>query len=96
MSAPAHGSPAFKKAVKESKTLKQQPNNDEMLELYGYFKIVQKEDISKAAKPGMFDLKGKAKYSAWQKVVDAKTTPDQADKKYVEAVNKLKTKYGTQ
>jgi len=39
---------------------------------------------------------GKAKYSAWQKVVDAKTTPDQADKKYVEAVNKLKTKYGTQ
>jgi len=39
MSAPAHGSPAFKKAVNESKTLKQQPNNDEMLEVWLHFRF---------------------------------------------------------
>ncbi|OHX00797.1 acyl binding protein [Colletotrichum incanum] len=92
MSAPQ--SEAFKQAVIDSKKLTSKPSNEELLELYGLFKVSTGEDISKASKPGMFDLKGKAKQSAWQKVVDEGTTPEQAQEKYVALVNSLKDKYG--
>ncbi|KAF2091989.1 acyl-CoA-binding protein, partial [Saccharata proteae CBS 121410] len=70
------------------------PSNDEMLQMYALAKVAKQEDISKASKPGMFDLAGKAKQSAWQKEVDAGTSPEEAEKKYVELVNQLKEKYG--
>ncbi|KAK1465434.1 acyl CoA binding protein [Colletotrichum cuscutae] len=101
MSAPQ--SEAFKQAVSDSKKLTSKPGNDELLELYGLYKVSTGEDISSAPKPGMFDLKltfglrglqGKAKQSAWQKVVDDKLTPEQAQEKYVALVNSLKEKYG--
>ena len=37
---------------------------------------------------------GKAKFKAWQKEVDAKTTPAAAEKKYIDLVTSLKSKYG--
>ncbi|WYZ46357.1 hypothetical protein EsH8_IX_000582 [Colletotrichum jinshuiense] len=92
MSAPQ--SEAFKAAVVDSKKLTAKPNNDELLELYALYKVGTGEDITKAPKPGMFDLKGKAKQGAWQKVVDESTTPEQAQEKYVTLVESLKTKYG--
>jgi diazepam-binding inhibitor (GABA receptor modulating acyl-CoA-binding protein) len=43
----------------------------------------------------MLDLKGKAKYNAWKKVVEEdKLTPEAAQAKYVELVEKLKATYG--
>ncbi|RBQ97677.1 hypothetical protein VDGD_00497 [Verticillium dahliae] len=42
----------------------------------------------------MFDLKAKAKRSAWQKETDAGTTAEQAQAKYVELVNSLKESHG--
>ena len=42
----------------------------------------------------MFDLKGKAKKNAWQKKVDSGVSPADAEKQYVELVEKLKTSYG--
>lgn len=42
----------------------------------------------------MFDIKGKAKLSAWQKVVDEGLTAEQAQEKYVEAIEKAKAQYG--
>lgn len=36
----------------------------------------------------------KAKRGAWQKLVDAKVTPQDAQKRYVTLVNELKDKYG--
>jgi diazepam-binding inhibitor (GABA receptor modulator, acyl-CoA-binding protein) len=42
----------------------------------------------------MFDLKGKAKYAAWQKEVDEGTTPELAQEKYVALVESLKAKLG--
>ncbi|KAK1728916.1 hypothetical protein CaCOL14_008613 [Colletotrichum acutatum] len=92
MSAPQ--SEAFKQAVSDSKKLTSKPGNDELLELYGLYKVSTGEDISSAPKPGMFDLKGKAKQAAWQKVVDDNLTPEQAQEKYVALVNSLKEKYG--
>ncbi|KAK5093356.1 acyl-CoA-binding protein (ACBP)/diazepam binding inhibitor (DBI)/endozepine (EP) [Exophiala xenobiotica] len=86
---------AFQDAVKASKQLTQKPSQDELLQLYAYFKQAQQDPpIDKAPAPGTFDLKGKAKKKAWQKVVDDGVNPKQAEQKYVALVNELKDKYG--
>ncbi|KAF7543604.1 hypothetical protein G7Z17_g10605 [Cylindrodendrum hubeiense] len=87
-------SPAFQTAVDDSKKLTSKPGPDELLELYALFKVGCGEDISDAPSPGMFDLKGKAKKNAWQKVVDEGISAEAAQTRYVELVEKLKEKYG--
>ncbi|KAG9995279.1 hypothetical protein KCU78_g18019, partial [Aureobasidium melanogenum] len=63
--------------------------------LYGLFKQgTQDPPIESSDKPGMFDLKGKAKRNAWQKLVDEGVTPEDAQKKYVALVESLKKKHG--
>ncbi|KAL8867147.1 MAG: hypothetical protein Q9174_005846, partial [Haloplaca sp. 1 TL-2023] len=50
-------SPAFEKAVKESRNLKAKPDQDELLELYSLFKQgTQDPPFAEATQPGMFDL----------------------------------------
>ncbi|KAA6414429.1 MAG: acyl binding [Lasallia pustulata] len=88
--------PAFKKAIEDSRKLKSMPTNDELLELYALFKQGSSHKIEEAEAPGMFDLKGKAKLKAWKKVADEKTTPDKAQKDYVALVEQLKNRLGTQ
>ncbi|KAI1854144.1 hypothetical protein JX265_003535 [Neoarthrinium moseri] len=87
-------SEAFKKAVVDSKKLTSKPSNDDLLEMYALYKVATGEDIASAPAPGMFDLKGKAKKNAWQKVVDDGTTPEQAQEKYVALIEKAKAEYG--
>ncbi|PNP52063.1 hypothetical protein THARTR1_07272 [Trichoderma harzianum] len=43
----------------------------------------------------MFDMKGKAKYAAWKAAYEEEgiTDADEAQKKYVEFVEELKSKY---
>jgi len=85
----------FKKAVENSRKLKAKPSDDELLQLYGLFKQgTQDPPIEQTTAPGMFELKEKAKRKAWQKLVDDKVSPQDAQKKYVELVNSLITKYG--
>ncbi|CAK1363117.1 Acyl-CoA-binding protein 1 [Cercospora beticola] len=84
----------FKKAAEESKKLKSKPTNDQLLKLYSLYKIGTGEDFSKATAPGMFDMTGKAKYNAWKAEVEAGTQPEEAQKKYVEFVEELKSKLG--
>jgi len=57
-------SEAFTKAAADIKTLTTAPSNNDMLELYALFKQATVGDCN-TAKPGMFDLKGKAKWDAW-------------------------------
>ena len=92
MSAPQ--SEAFKKAVVDSKKLTSKPSNDDLLKIYALYKVGTGEDFSAAAAPGMFDLKGKAKYNAWKALVDEALTPEQAQEKYVAQIEEMKTKYG--
>ncbi|KAI1807208.1 acyl-CoA-binding protein [Daldinia bambusicola] len=87
-------SPAFTKAQEDSRKLTSKPTNDELLELYGLFKVGNGEDFSKAEKPGMFDLKNKYKYQAWQKLVDEGVSAADAQERYVKLVETLKEKYG--
>ncbi|KAI1319327.1 acyl-CoA-binding protein [Xylariaceae sp. FL0255] len=85
--------PAFKKAADESNALPKRPDNDELLELYGLFKIGLGEDFSAAKKPGMFDMKEKYKYQAWEKLVKEGLTQEQGQEKYIAFVEGLKSKY---
>lgn len=88
-------SEAFKQAVQDSRKLKAKPSQDELLQLYALFKQgTQDPPIEKSETPGTFDLKGKAKKRAWQKVVDEGVTPEQAQEKYVALVEQLKEKLG--
>ncbi|KAI1436318.1 acyl CoA binding protein-domain-containing protein [Xylaria sp. CBS 124048] len=92
--------PAFEKAAeRESKQLTKKPDNEELLELYGLYKVGCGEDVSDYQKggskaPGMFDMRGKAKLRAWEGIVDSGATPEQAQERYIALVEKLKEKYG--
>ncbi|KAH6895575.1 putative fatty acid binding protein [Thelonectria olida] len=87
-------SPEFETAVVDSKKLTSKPDSTELLELYALFKVANDEDITKADAPGIFDLKGKAKKNAWQKIVDEGISAEEAQKRYVDLVETLKAKYG--
>lgn len=56
----------FEQAAEKVKKLKTSPNNDELLVLYALYKQGTVGDNT-TAKPGMLDLKGKAKWEAWNK-----------------------------
>ncbi|XP_067648820.1 acyl-CoA-binding protein-like isoform X2 [Haliotis asinina] len=81
----------FNKAAEEVKNLKSKPSDDEMLEIYALYKQATVGDCN-TPKPGMLDLKGKAKWTAW----DGKKgmSQDEARVQYVAKVEELKGKYG--
>jgi acyl-CoA-binding protein len=54
----------FRSAQERVKTLKTRPSNDALLELYSLFKQATEGDVQ-GKRPGMLDLKGRAKYDAW-------------------------------
>ncbi len=76
----------FTDAQARVKTLTSRPSNEELLSLYGLFKQATAGDVS-GKKPGMFDLKGRAKYEAWSG--KSGLTNDAAKNEYVALVNKL-------
>lgn len=41
-----------------------------------------------------FRIQGKAKYAAWKKVADEGISAEEAQKRYVDFIEKLKEKYG--
>ncbi|UPX20933.1 uncharacterized protein EKO05_0011143 [Ascochyta rabiei] len=72
---------------------KQGPSNDEQLNLYAYAKVAEGKDFSKAEKPGMFNLAGKAKYNKWQEQVNAGLSQKDAEDKYIALGNELLKKH---
>jgi len=59
--------------------------NDTMLELYALFKQATSGDVN-GSRPGMMDLRGRAKYDAWAKRKGM--TKDAAMSAYIELVGK--------
>jgi acyl-CoA-binding protein len=76
----------FEDAQQRVKTLKQTPSNDTLLELYALYKQATTGDVS-GSRPGMFDLKGRAKFDAW--AGKKGTSKDKAMESYVALVDKL-------
>ncbi|HEY4056135.1 MAG TPA: acyl-CoA-binding protein [Kofleriaceae bacterium] len=62
--------------------------NDVMLEMYALYKQATTGDVA-GSRPGMLDVKGRAKYDAWAKVKG--TTKDGAMEKYIALVGKHAT-----
>ncbi|XP_044732272.1 putative acyl-CoA-binding protein [Chrysoperla carnea] len=81
----------FNKAAEDVKKLKSTPSNDELLELYALFKQGSVGDVN-TARPGMLDLKGKAKWDAWNGKKG--TSQDAAKEAYIKKVEELIAKYG--
>jgi diazepam-binding inhibitor (GABA receptor modulator, acyl-CoA-binding protein) len=76
----------FEDAQTRVKKLSKSPSNDDLLELYALYKQATAGDVS-GSRPGMLDLKGRAKYDAWAKTKG--TSKDAAMSKYVALVDRL-------
>jgi acyl-CoA-binding protein len=81
----------FAAAKVKIEKLTKRPSNDELLEAYGLYKQATDGDVT-GSRPGMLDLKGRAKYDAWAKAKGL--SKDDAMKKYVELVDKLEAAQG--
>lgn len=66
LSAPS-GNAAFDHAAEEVRLLTKKPTDDQLLKLYALFKQGTVGDIN-TDRPGFFDLKGKAKWDAWNQL----------------------------
>lgn len=78
----------FTDAQERVKKLKARPSNDRLLELYGLYKQATEGDVS-GSRPGLLDLKGRAKYGAWAARKGMKK--DEAIKKYLAVVDALES-----
>lgn len=77
----------FLKAAEEVKKLKNSPSDQDLLEVYGLYKQATVGDVN-TDRPGMLDLKGKAKWDAWNgKKGMAKEAAEQA---YITKVEQMK------
>ncbi|XP_076869043.1 acyl-CoA-binding domain-containing protein 7 [Brachyhypopomus gauderio] len=54
----------FDQYAEDVKKVKTRPSDQELLDLYGLYKQAMVGDIN-TDKPGMLDMKGKAKWEAW-------------------------------
>ena len=68
------------------KTLTKRPSNDDLAFLYAHYKQATVGPVS-GKKPGRFDLVGRTKYDAWEKV--GGLSSDDAKQKYVDKVTAL-------
>ena len=79
----------FENASEEVMNLEERPSNEELLTLYSYYKQGTDGDVS-GKRPGMMNLKGRAKYDAWAKLEGMSS--DEAMSKYIELVDTLSGK----
>ncbi|XP_027703748.1 acyl-CoA-binding domain-containing protein 7 [Vombatus ursinus] len=81
----------FHNAAEDVRKLKTRPNDEELKELYGLYKqsIVGDVDIEC---PGMLDLKGKAKWEAWN--LQKGLSKEDAMSAYISKAKELMEKYG--
>jgi diazepam-binding inhibitor (GABA receptor modulating acyl-CoA-binding protein) len=81
----------FERAVLESKSLPERPDNLTLLKIYALYKQVQAGDIQ-GERPGFADIVARAKWDAWN-AVRGKTT-EEAMREYVALIEALKKQYG--
>ncbi|XP_058035689.1 acyl-CoA-binding domain-containing protein 7 [Ahaetulla prasina] len=81
----------FETAAVNVKKLKSKPTDDELKELYGLYKQATVGDNNTEC-PGMLDLKGRAKWEAWN--LKKGISKDDAMKAYISKANEMIQKYG--
>jgi len=83
-------SPEFTAAAASAKAFTKRPTDQELLELYGFYKQATMGDCS-TDRPGMLDLKGKAKWDSWNGRKGM--SREEAAKKYIALVATLSGMY---
>ncbi|XP_058504183.1 acyl-CoA-binding domain-containing protein 7 [Solea solea] len=81
----------FDKMAEDVKTVKTKPTDQELLDLYGLYKQATVGDVN-TDRPGLFDMKGKAKWDAWNSRKGM--SKDDAMSAYVALGKELIGKYG--
>ena len=81
----------FADAQEQVKKLTKRPSNAELLDLYGLYKQATDGDV-KGSRPGMLDMKGRAKFDAWTSRKG--TAPAEARTRYVALVDGLTSREG--
>jgi acyl-CoA-binding protein len=76
----------FQQAVTNSKSLREKPDNEILLQLYSLYKQATEGDNTDSA-PGAFDFVAKFKYDAWMNLKG--TSKDVAMQRYIDLVNQL-------
>jgi diazepam-binding inhibitor (GABA receptor modulator, acyl-CoA-binding protein) len=77
----------FEKAVTESKSLPEKPDNATLLNIYALYKQASSGDVE-GKRPGFTDLVGRAKYDAWAGVKGQ--SANEAMQAYVDLIESLK------
>lgn len=81
----------FAAAKTRVEKLPQRPSNERLLQLYALYKQASEGDVA-GDRPGLLDIKGRAKYDAWARCKGQ--SKDEAMKKYVALVDQLETEVG--
>ena len=77
----------FEKAVAESKTLPEKPDNMTLLQIYALYKQASAGDVD-GKRPGFTDMVGRAKWDAWNELKGK--SADEAKQEYVDLIESLK------
>lgn len=78
----------FKYAAERVQLLDQRPPNNTLLDLYGLYKQGSEGDVQ-GKRPGMTNIRGRAKYDAWAKRKG--TSQEDAQRAYIDLVDSLDT-----
>lgn len=81
----------FGEAKARVEKLARRPSNEQLLDLYGLYKQAAEGDVT-GSRPGMLDLKGRAKFDAWGKRKGL--SKEDAMKQYVALVDRLAADLG--
>ncbi|XP_019220043.1 acyl-CoA-binding protein homolog isoform X2 [Oreochromis niloticus] len=81
----------FDKAADDVKKVKAKPTDEELLFLYALYKQAVVGDIN-TERPGMLDLKGKAKWDAWESRKGM--SKEDAMSAYIAKAKEVISKYG--
>jgi len=77
----------FARAVAESKTLPERPDNMTLLRIYALYKQASDGDAT-GERPGFTDMVGRAKWDAWKSLEG--TSADEAMQSYIDLIESLK------
>ena len=77
----------FEKAVADSKSLSEKPDNATLLQLYSLYKQATTGDVD-GKRPGFTDMVGRAKWDAWNELKGKDTKA--AMQEYVDLIESLK------
>ena len=77
----------FEKAVAESKSLPEKPDNMTLLKIYALYKQASAGDVE-GKRPGFTDMVGRAKWDAWNEAKGKSS--EQAMQEYVDLIESLK------